>query len=176
WAAWATRGPAAVTLAVRPQGASAGPAPAPSDLHFFSDDGTVAYDLPQSAADDGHDGFAITLPISPDGPKDAPKLLGVLTSSRGWRGDGTLPGLRIDVVFGAAPSSAAGAPAPGAGGLAGTLALAFVGGLILNLMPCVFPVLGIKILGFVNQAGADRRKVTLHGLVFTAGVLEIGRA
>jgi thiol:disulfide interchange protein len=35
----------------------------------------------------------------------------------------------------------------------------------------VFPVLGIKILGFVNQAGADRRKVTLHGLVFTAGVL-----
>jgi thiol:disulfide interchange protein DsbD len=38
-------------------------------------------------------------------------------------------------------------------------------------MPCVFPVLGIKILGFVNQAGADRRKVTLHGIVFTSGVL-----
>ena len=38
-------------------------------------------------------------------------------------------------------------------------------------MPCVFPVLGIKILGFVNQAGADRRKVTLHGLVFVLGVL-----
>jgi thiol:disulfide interchange protein DsbD len=46
-----------------------------------------------------------------------------------------------------------------------------VGGLILNLMPCVFPVLGIKILGFVNQAGADRRKVTLHGLAFAGGVL-----
>jgi thiol:disulfide interchange protein DsbD len=61
--------------------------------------------------------------------------------------------------------------APAVAGLLGTLALAFVGGLILNLMPCVFPVLGIKILGFVNQAGADRRKVTLHGLVFTAGVL-----
>ncbi|MFH1497222.1 MAG: cytochrome c biogenesis protein CcdA, partial [Verrucomicrobiota bacterium] len=56
-------------------------------------------------------------------------------------------------------------------GLAGTLALALVGGLILNLMPCVFPVLGIKILGFVNQAGGDRRKVTLHGLAFTGGVL-----
>jgi thiol:disulfide interchange protein DsbD len=162
WAAWATRGPAAVTLVLRPQGAGAGPAPAPSDLHFFSDDGTVAYDLPQPAATDGHGGFAITLPISPDGPKDAPRLLGVLSSSRGWRGDGTLPGLRIDVAFGAAP---------GAGGLAGTLALAFVGGLILNLMPCVFPVLGIKILGFVNQAGSDRRKVTLHGIVFTSGVL-----
>jgi thiol:disulfide interchange protein DsbD len=38
-------------------------------------------------------------------------------------------------------------------------------------MPCVFPVLGIKILGFVNQAGSDRRKVIAHGLVYTLGVL-----
>ncbi len=51
------------------------------------------------------------------------------------------------------------------------LALAFLGGLILNLMPCVFPVLGIKILGFVNQAGSNRRKIVAHGLAFTAGVL-----
>jgi len=55
--------------------------------------------------------------------------------------------------------------------LLGTLLLAFVGGMILNLMPCVFPVLGIKVLGFVNQAGGERRKVVEHGLVFTAGVL-----
>ena len=46
-----------------------------------------------------------------------------------------------------------------------------LGGLILNLMPCVFPVLGLKIMGFVQQAGQDRRKVMLHGLTFTAGVL-----
>lgn len=52
-----------------------------------------------------------------------------------------------------------------------TAGLGFLGGLILNLMPCVFPVLGIKILGFVHQAGSDRRKVTLHGLAFTSGVL-----
>jgi thiol:disulfide interchange protein len=38
-------------------------------------------------------------------------------------------------------------------------------------MPCVFPVLGIKIIGFVNQSGADRRKITLHGIVFSLGVL-----
>jgi len=49
--------------------------------------------------------------------------------------------------------------------------LALVGGLILNLMPCVFPVLGIKVVGFVNQANSDRRKITIHGLAFTAGVL-----
>ncbi len=51
------------------------------------------------------------------------------------------------------------------------LVLALLGGLILNLMPCVFPVLGIKVVGFINQAGGDRRKVTMHGLAFTAGVL-----
>ena len=47
----------------------------------------------------------------------------------------------------------------------------FLGGLILNLMPCVFPVIGIKIMGFVQQAGQDRRKIILHGLIFTVGVL-----
>jgi thiol:disulfide interchange protein len=47
----------------------------------------------------------------------------------------------------------------------------FFGGMILNLMPCVFPVLGIKILGFVQQAGSDRKKILLHGLMFAVGVL-----
>ncbi len=47
----------------------------------------------------------------------------------------------------------------------------FIGGLILNLMPCVFPVIGLKIMGFVQQSGEDRRKIVLHGLAFTAGVL-----
>ncbi len=48
---------------------------------------------------------------------------------------------------------------------------AFVGGLILNLMPCVLPVLSLKILGFVNQANETHSKPLHHGLVFTAGVL-----
>ncbi len=47
----------------------------------------------------------------------------------------------------------------------------FLGGLILNLMPCVFPVIGLKIMGFVQQSGADRKKVAVHGVVFTLGVL-----
>ncbi len=49
--------------------------------------------------------------------------------------------------------------------------LLFLGGLILNLMPCVFPVIGLKIMSFVNQAGQDTKKIKLHGFVFTAGVL-----
>ena len=60
---------------------------------------------------------------------------------------------------------------PIAQGLGATLALALIGGLILNLMPCVFPVLGMKVLGFVNQSGHARGKVAAHGLVFTLGVL-----
>lgn len=51
------------------------------------------------------------------------------------------------------------------------LLIAFFGGLILNLMPCVFPVIGVKILGFVEQAGADQKKVVLHGATFSLGVL-----
>jgi|AntRauTorckE6833_2_1112554.scaffolds.fasta_scaffold08333_3 thiol:disulfide interchange protein DsbD len=47
----------------------------------------------------------------------------------------------------------------------------FLGGLILNLMPCVFPVIGLKIMGFVQQAGEDRRSIALHGVSFTVGVL-----
>jgi DsbC/DsbD-like thiol-disulfide interchange protein/cytochrome c biogenesis protein CcdA len=168
WKAYASRGPATVTLVVRAEGAPADSARLAADLHFFSEDGTTAYDQPEIAAQDGKGGFTLTLPIASDAPKDAPRLVGVLTSKQGWRPDGSLPGLRIDVPFGAIPAEVA---APPPTGFLGTLVLAFVGGLILNLMPCVFPVLGIKILGFVNQSGADRKKVTLHGIVFTAGVL-----
>lgn len=47
----------------------------------------------------------------------------------------------------------------------------FLGGLILNLMPCVFPVIGLKIMGFVQQAGENRRSIALHGITFALGVL-----
>ncbi|MBS1963112.1 MAG: thioredoxin family protein [Bdellovibrionales bacterium] len=50
------------------------------------------------------------------------------------------------------------------------LLFAFVGGLILNLMPCILPVLSIKVLGLANQSGANARAVRVHGIVFTAGV------
>lgn len=45
-----------------------------------------------------------------------------------------------------------------------------LGGLILNLMPCVFPVIGLKIMGFVQQAGSSRARVAAHGMMFTLGV------
>jgi thiol:disulfide interchange protein len=42
--------------------------------------------------------------------------------------------------------------------------LALIGGVILNLMPCVFPVLSIKVLALIEQAGGSRPEVRRHGL------------
>lgn len=55
-------------------------------------------------------------------------------------------------------------------GLLAALAGALLGGLILNFMPCVFPVLAIKMLGFARHAG-ERRALRLHGLAYSAGVV-----
>ena len=56
-------------------------------------------------------------------------------------------------------------------GLALLLLLAFGGGLILNLMPCVFPILSIKALSFVEIAHEDPARIRRHGLLFMAGVV-----
>jgi thiol:disulfide interchange protein DsbD len=49
--------------------------------------------------------------------------------------------------------------------------LAFVGGLILNLMPCVFPVLSLKALSLAAPGHDDRRLLRLQGVAFAAGVV-----
>jgi thiol:disulfide interchange protein DsbD len=56
-------------------------------------------------------------------------------------------------------------------GLLEALGLAFVGGLLLNLMPCVFPVLFLKGLALVLSGNEERRALRLHGLVYTAGIV-----
>ena len=52
-----------------------------------------------------------------------------------------------------------------------TSALAFLGGLLLNLMPCVFPVLFLKGLALVNSGNEDRHKLRAHGFIYAAGIL-----
>jgi thiol:disulfide interchange protein len=81
-------------------------------------------------------------------------------------------------------------PAPGAAGevaarvfeprekapdrsLLSALLWAFLAGVILNVMPCVLPVISIKVLSFVQQAGEDRRRVFALGLAFAAGILVV---
>jgi thiol:disulfide interchange protein/DsbC/DsbD-like thiol-disulfide interchange protein len=56
-------------------------------------------------------------------------------------------------------------------GLLAALGLALLGGVILNLMPCVFPVVTIKILSFVEQARGKPARLRAHGLAFAAGVM-----
>ena len=51
------------------------------------------------------------------------------------------------------------------------LLLAFLGGALLNLMPCVFPVIGLKVLAFAGQAGTDRRVALRQALAYALGVL-----
>lgn len=57
------------------------------------------------------------------------------------------------------------------GGIALALVFAFIGGLLLNLMPCVLPVISFKVLGFIKLAGQDKLLILKHGLFFTLGVL-----
>ncbi len=70
----------------------------------------------------------------------------------------------------AAPISAAPAPDESLT-LWSAAGLAFLGGLLLNLMPCVFPVLSIKVLSLVRHSGETTARVRLHGLAYTVGVL-----
>ncbi len=56
------------------------------------------------------------------------------------------------------------------GSLARFLLFGFIGGFILNLMPCVLPVISLKIFGFIQHAGQDRRRILRSGLAFVAGI------
>jgi suppressor for copper-sensitivity B len=53
------------------------------------------------------------------------------------------------------------------------LPLAFVAGFLLNLMPCVLPVVGLKLLSFVQQANDSRRRVLLLNVAYAAGLLSV---
>jgi thiol:disulfide interchange protein DsbD len=55
----------------------------------------------------------------------------------------------------------------------GIILLALVGGMILNVMPCVLPVIPLKVLSLVQQAHGDRRLAVMHGLTFSAGVIAL---
>ena len=128
------------------------------------------------------------VPLSPDradSPADLPLVL--VARDQGWRADATVSGAwpALAPVAGVSPALeaalAANAAKAAGGGAAAAQAVpaaafgwallgALVGGLLLNLMPCVFPVLAIKVLGFA-QHGDDRRAHRMSGLAYSAGVV-----
>lgn len=79
----------------------------------------------------------------------------------------TTPAAMASPTEGAAPEAQPEAPI----GLGLALLLALLGGLVLNLMPCVFPVLSIKALSLLNHGEQTPKQARLHGLAYTGGVL-----
>jgi thiol:disulfide interchange protein DsbD len=161
-----------LTIRVEPQG---GAELAARNVAFFAADGAVEAQAWQQARAAGA-ALEFTVRLA-ESAAQTTELSGLLVAEGGWwTGGPRAVEVRISVTDGPAPAVdggvvPAGRPEVTTYGMAGVLGLAFLGGLILNLMPCVFPVLGIKILGFVQQAGADRAKVRAHGLAFAAGVV-----
>lgn len=156
--------------------------PGAGEFYFFDDRGFVEAGLDQPVERAARQ-VKIGL-VETDYAKRPAKLSGLLRAGGGWfPGGAEVFEVSFDVLDARGhvltpdtdPSvkSQTMTPSPeGAGVSFGkVLVLAFLGGLILNLMPCVFPVIGIKIMGFVNQAGEARGRIVMHGLVFTAGVL-----
>jgi DsbC/DsbD-like thiol-disulfide interchange protein len=115
WRISARRNANSVTLLIK---SSAAHPHIPKDLHFFSEDKFIDYELPQKVKDDGAAGYEITLQIASDMVPTSPsKLVGVLTAENGWDPDGSRRGLRIDAPFGSTSNSvratkSAWAPAP----------------------------------------------------------------
>ena len=155
---------------------------------FFSSDGWVAPSEPRSSLAQGRVLTQVLTKSASEFESDRNRFRGILVSDAGWDNENRFPSLAVDLpfsdsqtlstwvsemegegtVFPIGTSPIASGPSLG---LFTAIGFAFLGGLLLNLMPCVFPVLSIKVLSFVQQAGEDAAKVKRHGLVFTLGVL-----
>jgi thiol:disulfide interchange protein/DsbC/DsbD-like thiol-disulfide interchange protein len=97
-------------------------------------------------------------------PKDLSTMDGLVVFAREGNGSDRAA-WQLGAPVAAVPSTAA--PAKG---LATFLLFGFLGGLILNLMPCVLPVISLKIFGFIKHAGQDRRQILRSGLAFIIGI------
>ncbi|NDV62032.1 hypothetical protein G0Q06_06200 [Puniceicoccales bacterium CK1056] len=140
----------------------------PESVYFFDDQAAFEASLETNFSKTGPDTLQVRLTLDKATNNMPARLTGVLKAKAGWPGADDRPSIAIDLPISAqAPAASTSSPEI----TLGILLLAFTGGLILNLMPCVFPVLGIKIMGFVGQAGSSKGKIATHGLIFTAGVL-----
>lgn len=135
---------------------------------FAEGDDSVVYGAPQSVSRSA-DKISVTLQGT-DELKAGSQFSGVFAADGGplkggWAGSFSVP-LESGTV--AAPTVSDDTPQTGLSSWL-AVAMAFIGGLILNVMPCVFPVLSLKILSLVQ----DRQRINLplHGVVFTLGVL-----
>jgi thiol:disulfide interchange protein DsbD len=126
--------------------------------------------------------FKLEGEVAPTVPDKEPRLAGVLRLGTVASGHRALTlDLPLAPVVAAAPGAAAvkaPAPTPGSGvtpesspTLGLVLLFAFLGGALLNLMPCVFPVLALKAYGFTRTVHAERGRVGLHALAYAGGIV-----
>ena len=141
-------------------------------LSFFPDqEGWIDYASPQQLYQrDGmvHLRFAAAAGAS----EKSGSLTGVLVADPAFEGgQNTALISSVVSVSNSLPAPPPPAPAQSRLTLIVALAFAFVGGTILNLMPCVFPVVGIKVLTFVENSRSSPASLRSHGLLFALGVL-----
>lgn len=141
----------------------------PSGVYFYPQEwGRIAQGVEQSVQlSEG----ALTLKLTGgDAPlKSGDALKGVLAVTKQVGQEQITQGFKIDVVLNAV---AANAEKPQADLLLPSAMLfALLGGLALNLMPCVFPVLSMKALALVGHAGQSSGNIRRHGWAYTAGIL-----
>jgi thiol:disulfide interchange protein/DsbC/DsbD-like thiol-disulfide interchange protein len=103
------------------------------------------------------------IPIESSG-KNLSSIAGLVVFSQGPNGDD-----RAAWQIGTPSIISAARPAP-VRGIFTFLLFGFLGGIILNLMPCVLPVISLKIFGFIQQAGQSRQKILRSGIAFTIGI------
>ncbi len=146
-------------------------APALQGVMFYP----YAGDLIENAAKQELQGNTLTVPLADPVGKDWKVIEGVLVADGGWGNwsKGKAIAVSAPVTYGAAAAvtQKAAANASADIGLIAALVSAFIGGLILNLMPCVFPVLGIKVMGFLNHSRSEPYLMRRQGLAFFAGVI-----
>ena len=131
---------------------------------FFVDEAAVLDHASAQTFEAEGGAWAVRLAASAYAERPVPELSGVLVA------DSVAVELAVPVSGAPAVASASGGEAA-AFGFWGALGFAFLGGVILNLMPCVFPILSIKILGFVRGREQSAAALRAHGLAFGAGVV-----
>jgi thiol:disulfide interchange protein/DsbC/DsbD-like thiol-disulfide interchange protein len=147
-----------------------GTLPQIKSLAFFPyDEGGIEYAAPQTLTR-SKDAVELVMKVG-DRPPKAGIVRGVLLATEQSGNDTLTVPMEIAAGF-----SGAGGAQPAAAQKADTslpvlLLFAILGGLILNLMPCVFPVLSIKAIGLVEQAKRHPAAVRAKGVVFAAGVI-----
>lgn len=153
--------------------------------YFFSDTGEILPTETQKLIP-ASEGYTLELPVNDEKNTFYPiaKKTGRLTGMLTFQLQGSEKGVLLDLPLESSPAvvpagKAASASAPPISSqeipqdqsFIQIITGLFLGGLILNLMPCVFPVIGLKVMSFVQMGGGERRKVVFHSLSFVIGVL-----